>query len=569
MSSDQSAEAGLSGSNPWIPVALSACLLLAGGCGGGADSTPAENPFGTGAGQPDSRTSRAPVAPMHVSAAPAVRPAGSSDTRNAAAGGVPAADGSAKSAVSAPANPSGVNPPVRNPGTGGTKSPAVAGGTPKPGRGVSGNPGPGGAPVRAAASSANWPRFRGPQGSGAAAVSDSAQSHVPVHWSDEENVLWRYPMPGPGSSSPIVQGNRVYVTCYTGYGERDGEGSPRQLERHVLCLDLTTGLLLWEYTVPQTSSIPTWDSFLTRHGYASASVVAAGETVYAFFDTAGAVALDAEGQQKWLQKSAAGQKTHIWGSASSPLVHDGMLLLTAGPESGAMVALSVKDGSVVWTGPGVEECWGTPVIIDGPGDHDQLILSMKGRIVAFDSFTGRELWSCRGIDDYICPSVVAGDGVVYAIGGRKGRAIAVRTGGKGDVTDSHVLWTADFGSNVPSPVLHEGRLMWVGDDGIAYCLDAATGALLGRRRTGADSVYASAVTAGGALYIVSQQRGTFVLKADKDLSEVARNRFRSDRSVFNATPAVLTDRLLLRSNEYVYCVGTSPTGPEEAKISSR
>jgi outer membrane protein assembly factor BamB len=269
---------------------------------------------------------------------------------------------------------------------------------------------------------------------------------------------------------------------------------------------------------------------------------------------AGVLAYDLAGKQLW--KASVGTRTHNWGSGSSPVLYKNLVIVNAGVESGAVVALDKTNGNQVWKSGGIRRSWATPVLVDVKGGKQELVLSVESKVIGLDPQTGKELWSCEGINDYICSSVVARDGIVYAIGGRRGTALAVRSGGRGDVTSTHRLWEKNVGSNVPSPVVLGDYLYWVNHSGTAYCLKAATGEQeYSRRVPGARQVYASAVAADGKLYVVSRDSGTFVLAARPKFEVLARNTFAGDRSIFNGSPAVSNGRLFLRSNQYLYCVG--------------
>ena len=206
----------------------------------------------------------------------------------------------------------------------------------------------------------------------------------------------------------------------------------------------------------------------------------------------------------------------------------------------------------------------TPVLVDVPGGGTELVVSMPGKpegsIVGYDPKTGNELWRCRGIPDtgYVCPSVVADNGVIYAIGGRKNTALAVRAGGRGDVTDSHVLWRTAKGSNVTSPVYYQGHLYFIHEkQGLAYCLDAKTGDSVYAERLDPRPgiVYSSLTVADGKLYAVSQHNGTFVLAAEPKFKLLAHNMLGDDDSRANASLAVHNGQLLLRNDRYIYCIG--------------
>lgn len=189
------------------------------------------------------------------------------------------------------------------------------------------------------------------------------------------------------------------------------------------------------------------------------------------------------------------------------------------------------------------------------GNHE-VVVSAEGQLLGFDPRTGKRLWSCDGVQDYVCPTPVASDGVVYAIGGRRGTALAVRAGGRGDVTSTHIVWQERGGSNVSSPVLYQDHLYWVSDKGIAHCLDRQTGQTLYRERLdGAGRVYASVVAGDDKLYAVSRQDGTFVFAARPEFELLSHNELPGDASVFNASPAISQGRLLLRSDRFLYCIG--------------
>jgi outer membrane protein assembly factor BamB len=241
-----------------------------------------------------------------------------------------------------------------------------------------------------------------------------------------------------------------------------------------------------------------------------------------------------------------------------------LLIVNAAVEGGGLVALNKKTGESVWHVGIPGGTRNTPILVPLKDGTQELVLSTPGNpdgnIVAFDPASGQELWRCRGIADggYVCPSVVAHDGVVYAIGGRRNTAVAVRAGGRGNVTETHLLWRKEKGSNVSSPVYHEGHLYWVHEGrGIAYCLNAQTGETVFEERLNPrpDLVYSSTIAADGKLYAVSQHRGTYVLAAQPKFELLAHNVLGEDDSRTNASPAVHAGQLLLRNDRYIYCIG--------------
>jgi outer membrane protein assembly factor BamB len=398
---------------------------------------------------------------------------------------------------------------------------------------------------------ADWLGFRGPQG-----LATAPDKNLPVTWGAKENIAWKTELPGPGGSSPIVVGNKIFLTCYTGYGtegKKGGGGEMKALKRHLLCLDRGNGKILWNRDVAAAQPEHPFEGFTALHGYASSTPVSDGQRVYVFFGKSGVLAFDLDGKQLW-QKSV-GDKTHGWGSGTSPVLSKDRLIINASVESGRVVALSTKDGKELWSAKGIAQSWNTPLLVDVPGGQQEVVVSIKGQIRAFNPQTGAELWTCHGVDDYVVPSLVAHDGVVYAIGGRSNAALAVKAGGKGEVKE---LWRISKGSNVTSPVYHEGHIYWAHEGrGMVYCVTADKGDVVFEERLqpNPDRIYASPIVADGKLYFVSREKGAFVLDAKPKFKLLAHNTISDDSSVFNGSPVVSNDQLLLRSNRCLYCIG--------------
>jgi outer membrane protein assembly factor BamB len=399
------------------------------------------------------------------------------------------------------------------------------------------------------AGGADWLRFRGPTGMG---TSDA--KGLPVRWSADENLAWKTRLPGPGASSPIVLGDRIYVTCYTGYFVPDQPGGTLdQLQRHLLALRLADGEILWDRAVP--ARLPE-EARIRDHGYAGSTPAADAERVYVFFGKTGVLAFDHDGNELW--RADVGSQTSGWGSAASPVLYKDLVFVNASVESESLVALDRRTGEEKWRAGGIRESWNTPLVVTAPSGREELIVVRQGDVLAFDPTSGEPLWSCKtDITWYIVPSVVAAEGVVYCLGGRSGvAALAVRAGGSGDVTATDRLWTGTKGSNVSSPVYHDGHLYFMNDQsGVAFCAVAATGEIVYERRLErAGQVYASALLADGRLYYLTRDGKTFVLAARPEFEQLAVNDL-SDRSIFNASPVVAGNRLLIRSDKYLYCVG--------------
>lgn len=395
---------------------------------------------------------------------------------------------------------------------------------------------------------ADWPRFRGPEGNGV------VNARPPVEWSDEKNIAWKVPLPGPGASSPVTFGDRIYITCYTGFFVPDQpEGSPEDLKRHLLAMRLSDGKILWDQAV--AAKLPE-EPRIRDHGFAASSAAVDADRVYVFFGKSGAMAFDHDGKQLW--HADVGSKTHNWGSAASPVLYKDLVFINASVESESLVALDRKTGEEKWRAPKIREAWNTPLVVTAASGRQELIVATQGRVLAFNPDTGEELWSCKtDIGWYMVPSVIAVDGVVYCLGGRSGTAgLAVRTGGSGDVTETHRLWTSQKGSNVSSPVFHAGHLYWMHESrGIAYCAKAETGETVYEQRLerGGQS-YSAAILADGRVYYLTREGRTFVVAAKPEFEQLAVNDL-GDRSIFNGSFAVAGDRLLVRSDKFLYCLG--------------
>lgn len=390
---------------------------------------------------------------------------------------------------------------------------------------------------------ADWPQFRGPGGQGVA-----RETTLPLNWSERENVVWKTELPGSGASSPIAVGDRIYVTCYSGYGVPGAGGSLEDLLLHVVCVNRADGAIVWDKQVkprlPESERV-------RDHGYAGPTPVTDGRAIYVFFGKTGVLKFDLEGNQLW--HTPVGDGLNGWGCGTSPVLYQNLVIVNASVESSSLVALDKQSGQEVWRAGGIRSSWNTPHLVDVDG-RQELVVSVRGKILGFDPASGKELWNCEGIQDYVCPSIVSQAGVIYALGGRQSRAIAVRAGGSGDVTATHRLWEARAGANVCSPVVHEGHLYWVSDrNKTAYCLRLEDGEIVYAERF-PEQPYASALLAAGKLYVVTRWGGTFVLAAGPKYEQLAHNQL-DDTSTFNASPIATDGQLLLRSEKYLYCIG--------------
>ena len=400
------------------------------------------------------------------------------------------------------------------------------------------------------ATAADWPQFRGAGG-----AATSADKDMPVAWSSADGIAWKTPLPGAGASSPILVGPRIFLTAYSGWNVAGQPGgSPEELKRHILCFNRADGKLLWKTDVP--AKLPEQDKIRDGHGYASSTPVCDGQRVYVFFGQSGVFAVDLSGKILW--QAEVGDGLNGWGTAASPILHGSLLIINASVESESLVALDKHTGTEVWRTGGIKESWNTPVLVETLEGKTELVVAIFGKVLGFDPAKGTELWSCETkIPWYMVPSPVADKGIVYCIGGRGGGgALAVKTGGRGDVSQSHRLWIGKKGSNVSSPILHEGHLYWASDSlPVVSCTNATTGELVYEERLPrADQFYSSPVLADGKLYYLTRAGQVFVVAAKPKFELLATNKF-EERAAFNASPVIADSRLFIRSDRWLYCVG--------------
>lgn len=427
---------------------------------------------------------------------------------------------------------------------------------------------------------ADWMRFRGPNGSG---VSDETQS-TPAEWSSQKNLKWKVALPGPGSSSPIIVGDKVFVTCWSGYGvNRNNPGNQKDLRRHLICLDRKTGKTLWDRSVEPVLPEDVYTGMFAEHGYASHTPTSDGKHVYAYFGKSGAVAYDLDGKQLWQTIVGDELDPRRWGSSSSPILYKDTLIVTATAESEAVVALDKKTGKEVWRqeSTGFNSTWGTPILVNVDKERTDLVIGVPYEIWGMNPDNGKLRWYCEAMPtDTYCSSVIAGkNGVVYGIEGRGGGSIAVRADGSGDVTKSHVLWSGRDANRIETPVLYDGRIYFFAR-GIVNCIDAKTGERIfrGRLESGGETAsrdessggnrfggrrgggfrgsdYSSPVAADGKIYFVSRSGETYVIKATDKLEQLSVNRLTNDEEDFSGTPAISNGEIFIRSDKHLYCVG--------------
>ena len=418
----------------------------------------------------------------------------------------------------------------------------------------------------------DWPRFRGAGGNGI------AESSVPTEWSPDKNIKWKTELPGAGCSSPIVIGGKIFVTCYSGYGEaRNNVGNKEDLQRHVVCIDQETGKELWSKAV--AADVENEDDFsgigVTAHGYASHTPATDGEHLFVFMGKSGVIAYDLEGNQLWQKKVGVGSDGRKWGSAASPIVHDDLVIVPALAESRSVFGLDKKTGEQKWVceSKAMDNTWSTPMVVNVDDDRSDIIIGVPDELWAINPKTGKLAWAASGVGgEGFYTSAVESEGIIYAsVGGRSGGgSIAVRKGGKKDITESHVEWNDSTAGSFASPLVYNGHMYVVGRGGIMQILDISSGKQIKKSRmtSTADSRpknggngggfgspdYGSPIIAGDKIYYTKGNGETFVMNADGEGEQVAVNKLTDDAEIFSGTPAVSKGQLLIRSNKYLYCV---------------
>ncbi|QDT14328.1 outer membrane protein assembly factor BamB family protein [Alienimonas californiensis] len=445
---------------------------------------------------------------------------------------------------------------------------------------------------------AAWPRFRGPDGR---AVAPAAAP--PLSWNGEtgENVRWNVELPGPGASSPIVVGDAVFVTCYTGYGTDGREpGDVNDLVRHLIRLNLADGKIVWQADVPSTATEDPYRGFISEHGYATSTPCTNGERVFVHFGKTGVLAFDLDGKELWRKNVGTDSGPRGWGSGASPMLvdvtgEDGeprtLLIVNACEEAQALIALDPADGGEVWraSAGSLTQSWATPIVRTSPSNaafpnRQELLFPIPDELWALNPATGGLLWYAEiPVDGSACTSPVAAeDGDrVYVVGGRQGGGAAVTLGtatGGDAAADDAVAWTTREGSYVPSPILIDvngeddggERLFWLSDKGLAINLNAETGESIfkerlpeegltpveGRRGRGGVSLYASPalIGSGAEARIVATTRAgdTFVITPADTLQIERVNPLGPAAGRCNASPAVTDDSLILRTDRGVW-----------------
>ena len=266
----------------------------------------------------------------------------------------------------------------------------------------------------------------------------------PPTWNETENLRWKVELPGPGSSSPIIHGDRVYVTSYSGYGlPGDTEGDVKSLMRQLTCVDRITGTLLWTSTVPGTVPEDLFQGYISEHGYASNTPVTDGERVFCFFGKSGVVAFDRQGKQLWQTPVGSESSIRRWGSGASLILYKNLVIVNAAEESQALRALDQLDGKEVWKveNPALELAYATPGLVQRNEGRTDLVMALPGEAWGLNPETGETRWTIEHeLTGTICPSILAHEDTIFIFGGfRSAGSLALKLRDK-EAAAPEVLW---------------------------------------------------------------------------------------------------------------------------------
>ncbi|MCG8607338.1 PQQ-binding-like beta-propeller repeat protein, partial [bacterium] len=429
-----------------------------------------------------------------------------------------------------------------------------------------------------AARAGNWPQWRGVSSHGV-----SSEAGLPTTWGQNENIAWKVALAGMGGSSPIVWGGQVFVTSQIGHApvrqgshprlSRDDRGlserenpmgghraEPRSDGPEVFLVvetfNRTDGSRLWQHRTQATGAFP---ELHESHNLATPTPATDGEHLYAWFGNGQIVCLDMAGNAVWTRH--LGQEyspfRNRWGHGSSPVLYNDLVIFLCDHRPASyLLALDKRTGEERWK---VDRRSGrvshsTPLVVPGPGG-DELVVNSSERIDAYHPATGELLWHAGRLRQTPIPSPVFHDGVIYMSRGyRNSDFLAIRPGGRGDVTDSHLLWRTPGGASyVPSIVHYEGLLYMTNEVGVVTCAEASTGKRVWRQRLGG-IFFASPVAGDGKVYMVSETGETFVVRAGHEPQILARNDL-GER--FIASPAISNGQLFLRSDQTLFCIGAA------------
>jgi outer membrane protein assembly factor BamB len=405
-----------------------------------------------------------------------------------------------------------------------------------------------------------WPQWRGPYATGV-----SRTARPPLQWSETTNIRWKREIPGRGSSSPVVWGDRIFLVSAVPLGvdgraahESRSHVQPRDVHRFVvMAVDRRTGQIVWERTAHEGRP---HQPAMKDGTWASSSPITDGQRVYVSFDSTGLYAYDMNGAPLW--QTQLGEKrmfADVGESGSTPVLFENRLVIVWDHQGESfVVALDARTGAELWRARREEvDSWATPLVVTHAG-RPQVVTAAQKRIRSYDLETGRLVWESDGLTMNPIPSPVAGDGLVFAMSGFQGsRLTAVRLAdAKGDITRGKAIaWTLERDTPyVPSPLLYDGFLYFLkSNSGILSVLDARTGTphYQLQRLEGISEIYGSPVAAQDRVYLTSREGTTLVIRHGATFETLAKN---SLDDGFDASPALVDGDMYLRGSRYLYAI---------------
>jgi outer membrane protein assembly factor BamB len=411
---------------------------------------------------------------------------------------------------------------------------------------------------------ANWPAWRGPTGQGFC-----EEKNLPLKWSDKENVKWKVKLAHQGNSTPVVWGDRIFLTQ-----ANKGGG-----QRSLLCFARADGKLLWQKDVAYPEKERNW----TPDWYANASPVTDGERVVVSFASAGMYCFDFDGKEIW-KRTDLGKWEHQFGSGSSPVLYRDLAILWCGPNEGKgrnfLLAVNKKTGKTVWEHDESYGSWSTPLIAK-IGNQDHLLLgqsrdvkslpeSKTGFLRGFDPMTGKELWRCQGLNSYNYTSPLCGNGVAVAMSGYGGSALAVKLGGSGDITKDRLWLHPSNNQRVGSGMIVGDHVYLVDEPGVPRCYELKTGKETWKvKKRPGDMTWGSMVHADGRLYVLMRNGATLVFAADPRYQLLAVNSLGADENT-NSSLAISKGDIFIRTFKHLWCIGAGglQTGSADGKATN-